>query len=106
MLTKDVTTVRVSNLHHDVSIADLYTFFQNHDLEPISPLSLCPFSTSNDATQVATVTFKSASEAKKALALRGKAVRGSNVEIDRDFMGLTTLAEPKQSKVEYVALTD
>ena len=103
MLSKDVTTVRVSNLHHDVSIADLYTFFQGYDLEPISPSSLCPCSTSNDATQVATVTFKSASKAKKALVLRGKAVRGSSIEIERDFMGLTILAEPKQPTVEYVA---
>ena len=37
-------------------------------------------------TQVATVTFKSVSEAKKALALHGKAVRGFNVEIEKDFI--------------------
>ncbi|MCJ1317977.1 hypothetical protein MMC15_003304 [Xylographa vitiligo] len=104
MLSKDVTTVRVSNLHHDVSIADLYTFFHGYDLEPISPSSLCPCSTSNDATQVATVTFKSASEAKKALVLRGKAVRGSSIEIERDFMGLTILAEPKQPTVDIIAV--
>ena len=102
MLSKDVRTVRVSNLHHGVSHADLYTFFRGYDLEPIPPLSLCPCSTVEKAAQMATVTFKSASEAKKALALRGKAVKGLNVDIDRDFMGLTILAEPQQRIVEYV----
>ncbi len=53
-----------------------------------------------DAALTATVTFGSHSDAKEALNLNGKIFRGRNISVDREFMGLTVLAAPPNSKVE------
>ena len=102
MLSKDVATVRVSNIGSDVQKAEIRDFFEKHKLTPTHDISLCPQSASSDDSQVATVTFKSCSEAKKALILNGKALRGSILEIERDFMGLTVLSRPDIPSFEYV----
>ncbi|MCJ1405434.1 hypothetical protein MMC11_008662, partial [Xylographa trunciseda] len=99
MLSKDVATVRVSNLHQDVDESKLLAFFQSHGLKAVSQSSLCKFSSRDDSSQVATVTFSSATEAKKALSLHGKPIGAYNAEIDRDFMGITVLATPQHPSV-------
>ena len=102
MLSKDVATVRVSNVGRDVQKAEIRDFFEKHKLTPTNGISLCPRSASGVDSQVATVTFKSCSEAKRALTLNGKTLRGSTLEIDRDFMGFTVLARPDNPSFEYV----
>ncbi len=100
MPLKPGATVRVVNIDPKTQEAELYKLFTDRNLTPISPGSLCPSSSAQDATQVATVTFKSSSEAKRALNLTGTLLGESKIAIDSDFMGLTALAVPKEPKLE------
>ena len=49
---------------------------------------------------VATITFDSPSNAKKALNLSGRLLAGRTLSVERDFMGLTVLGTPKHPKLE------
>lgn len=100
MPIKAGATVRVVNIDPVVQKAELCDLLGNRKLSPASPVSLFPSASAPNATQIATVTFKSPSEAKNALSSNGAVLRDSSIAIDRDFMGLTVLAAPKQSQLE------
>lgn len=97
----DLATVRVSNIPHDLEKGKLLHFFETNKVKgTLSHISLCPSTFTKDTPLTATVTFKSGSEAKKALDLTGRALCHRNVSIERDFMGLTVLAAPENPMVE------
>ena len=92
--------MRVSNVTPDLHKRDLEHSFENHGLGAIRNISLCPSSCREDAPLVATVTFKSPSDAKRALDLNEKILGRLRVSVERDFMGLTVLDAPTDSEVE------
>ncbi len=100
MQPKELSTVRVSNVSPDLHITELEHFFESHGLRTIRNISLCPSSCREDAPFVATVTFKSPSDAKRALDLNEKALGGLRASVERDFMGLTVLDAPTDSELE------
>ena len=100
MQPKELSTVRVSNVTPDLHKRDLEHFFENHGLEVKRNTSLCPSSCHEDATLVATVTFKSPSDAKRALDLNERILGRLRVSVERDFMGLTVLDAPTDPQVE------
>jgi len=97
VFSKAVKTVRVSNLDAQVQWDTLMTLFTSRGHTPKSQGSLCK---TPDGTQVATVSFRSDSEASKALSLNGELIRGKLVEIDRNFFGLTILSAPEKPSLE------
>jgi len=97
---KDLATVRVSNIPSSCRESELLHFFANSKAKKAPKASLCPSSCMPDAALTATVTFGSQSDAKEALNLNGNIFRGRNISVDREFMGLTVLAAPPNSKVE------
>lgn len=100
MQPKDSATVRVSNLSPSLKESELHDFLDRRNVNATSSISLCPHSSTGDSSLVATVTFQSSSSAKKALNLSGRVLAGRNVSIERDFMGFTVLAAPKDPKLE------
>ena len=100
MQAKDLATIRVSNLIPSLSKSQLLEFLNCRNAVSSSSISLCPQSTTQDSSLVATVTLPSQSSAKQALRLDGRVLAGRNVSIERDFMGLTVLAAPKDPKLE------
>ena len=92
--------MRVTNLQSDLQNVELQHFFARHSLKTNKVISLCPTSAEDDAPLVATVTFRTPSDAKRALELNGKVLGGRNVSVERDFMGLTTLAAPTEPRLE------
>ena len=100
MQPKHLATIRVSNLSPSLSKSQLLEFLDYRNAISSSNISLCPQSTTQDSSLVATVTFQSQSSAKKALKLHGRVLAGRSVSIERDFMGLTVLAAPKDAKLE------
>ena len=100
MQPKELSTVRVSNISPGLQIRELGHFFESHGLVTSQDISLCPSSCREDAPLVATVTFKSPSEARKALDLNGRALGGLRASVERDFMGLTVLDAPTDSELE------
>lgn len=105
MQPKNLATVRVSNLPPgflEEKLRDVLTratHLPRASANATPNISLCPH-TCKGSSQVATVTFQSQSSAKKALSLNGRVLDGRSVSIDRDFMGLTILASPKQVDLE------
>lgn len=99
---KDLATVRVSNLPPNWQREELLHLFESCKATESFKISLCASTAAEGAHSTATVTFNSGSEAKQALSLNGKVLRAYNISIDRDFMGLTVLAAPENSSVEYV----
>ena len=67
MQPKELSTVRVSNVSPGLHKRELEHFFESHGLRKIRNISLCPSSAREDAPLVATVTFKSPSDARRAL---------------------------------------
>lgn len=100
MPLKAGATVRLVNIDTCVQRSDLHNLFASHNLEATSDLSLCADSVAQNGSQVATATFRSSSEAKKALTLHGTVLHKQNIAVDRDFMGITTLAAPKDPQLE------
>lgn len=100
MQPKDLATVRESNLSPSLRKDQLHDFLDRRNTVATSNISLCPHDSAKDSSLVATVTFQSQSSAKKVLNLNGRVLAGRNVSIERDFMGLTVLAAPKDSNVE------
>lgn len=100
MQSKDLATIRVSNLSPSLSKSQLLEFLNCRNADPSSGRSLCPQSTTQDSLLVATVTFPSQSSAKQTLKLDGRVLAGLNVSIERNSMGLTVLAAPKDPKLE------
>ena len=98
--SKDLATIRVSNLSPSLSKSQLLELLHCRNADPSSGISLCPQSTTQDSSLVATVTFSSQSSANQTLKLDGRVLAGHNVSIERDFMGLTVLAVPKDPKLE------
>jgi len=99
MLPNDVATVRVTNIAPGLQKSDLNHFFESHEVN-LPQASLVASKSGQDALLVATATFGSPSEAKKALELNGKGFGLRHVCIDREFMGLTVLAAPRDPSVE------
>lgn len=106
MQPKDSATVRVSNLSPSLgrppvsSEEKLHHFFDRQHVHAKSGISVFPHSSDKDSSLVATVTFQSPSDAKRALNLNGRVLDGRNVSVERDFMGLTVLAAPSNPKLE------
>lgn len=100
MLPKDVATVRVTNIAPGSQRNELIHFFESHKVKPPQSLSLVSSKSGQDASLVATVTFRSPSDAKKALEVNGKRFGTRHVSVDREFVGLTVLAAPKDPSVE------
>lgn len=101
MQPKDLATVRVSNLSPNLGEGQLHHFFDRRNVHPTSHISLCRQSSATSSMLVATITFESASIAKKASSLNGKLLAGRLISVERDFMGLTVLGTPKHPKLEY-----
>ena len=97
MFSKPIQTIRVGNIGTEVTWEDLVTLFSSQGHNPTTCGSLCPTS---QATQVATLSFSSESEARKALSLNGKNLGNSMISVDRDFFGFTVLAAPKDPPLE------
>lgn len=104
MHSKDVSTLRISQLGPSVQKVDVLQFFGSNKLLTSPNISLCASSSSEDAPLIGTVTFKSASEAKKGLDLNGRTLGTCSIRLERDFMGFTVLAAPKNPSLEYVVL--
>ena len=100
MQPKELATVRVSNVSPGLQKRELEHFFESHGLKTIGNISLCPSSCREDAPLVATVTFKSPSDARRALDLNEKALGRLGISVERDFMGLTVLDAPTDSELE------
>ena len=100
MQPKELSTVRVSNVSPGVQRRELEHFFESHGLRTIQNISLCPSSCREDASLVATVTFKSPSDARRALDLNGKTLGRLRASVERDFTGLTVLDAPIDSHLE------
>lgn len=100
MQSKDLATIRVSNLSPSLGESRLHHFFDRRNVNATSHISLCPHTSGGESLLVATVTFESQSSAKKALNLNGRLLAGRNVSIDRGFMGLTVLAIPRHPSLE------
>ena len=100
MQPKELSTVRVSNVSPGIHIRELEHFFESHGLRTIRNVSLCPSSCREDAPLVATVTFKSPSDARRALELNEKPLGRLRVSVERDFMGLTVLDAAINSELE------
>ena len=99
MQPKDSATVRVSNLSPSLKESELHDLL-DRNVNATSSISLFPHSSTEDSSLVVTVNFQSSSSAKKALNLSGRVLAGRNVSIERDFMGFTVLAAPKDPKLE------
>jgi hypothetical protein len=97
MFSKPVKTVRVGNLDPQASWEELITLFISSGHKPLIQGSFCPAA---DGKQIATVSFQSEREAKKALSLNGKVIGSSKIELDRDFFGLTVLASSQEPLFE------
>lgn len=78
-------------------MGELIALFTGHGFKPTAHGSLCPASS---VRQVATLSFQSENEAKKALDLSGKFMGPCEIGIDREFLGLTVLAAPENPLVE------
>ena len=100
MQPKDVLTLRVSQLAPDLQKADLLHFFNRNKLRASPGISLCPSTSAQGASLVATVTFGSPSDAKKALKLDQQYLGKSSICIEREFIGFTVLATPEEPTVE------
>lgn len=94
--------MRVSNVSPGLHKRELEYFFESHGLRAIRNISLSPSSCREDAPLVGTVTFRSPSDAKRALDLNGKILGGLRASVERDFMGLTVLDAPTDSELESV----
>lgn len=92
--------MRVSELAPGTHNVYVREFFARNKLFAIGGTSLCPSGRTENAQLVGTVTFSSPSEAKKALNLNGQTLGESSILIERDFMGFTVLAAPKEPSVE------
>ena len=100
MQPKELSTVRVSNVSPGLHTKELEHFFESHGLRTIQNISLCPSSCREDAPLVATVTFKSPSDARRALDLNGKTLGRLRASVERDFTGLTVLDAPIDCQIE------
>ncbi len=103
---RNLATVRVSNIPSGCPKTELVHFFESNRIVPTPCMSLCPSTAETDASLVATVTFQSDADAKKALDLNGSCLRSSNISIEREFMGLTVLAAPEDPSLEYAIERD
>ncbi len=92
--------MRISELAPGTHKVDVRDLFARNRLAVIGDTSLCPCKTTENAPLVGTVTFSSPSEAKKALNLNGQTLGRSSIHIEREFMGFTILAAPKEPSVE------
>lgn len=100
MHSKNVSTVRISEVAPDIHEIDIRDLFARNRLAVAGGISLCPVKTTENALKVATVTFPSPSEAKKALNIKHQSLGGFSIHIERDVMGFTVLAAPKEPSVE------
>lgn len=100
MQSKELSTVRVSNVSPGLYKKELEHFFESHGLRGTGNISLCPSSCREDAPLVGTVTFRSPSDAKRALDLNEEILGGLRASVERDFMGLTVLGAPTDSELE------
>lgn len=98
---KSLDTVRVTSIDVSVTERQLVQLFENHHLRPLR-WSLCYQPSVNNDTryQVATVSFATEPEAKKALALHGCSLGDHCISVDCDFSGLTPLFSPKSPAIE------
>lgn len=103
---KNLATVRVTNIPPGCQRSELLHFFESNKIKPTPCMSLCPSTAATDASLIATVSFPSESDAKKALNLNGRPIRNSNISIEREFMGLTVLAAPENPELEYATKRD
>lgn len=97
---------RISNLSPRCQESDIRHLLISNGVNDVHGTSLCPNTSLEDASLHATVTLASASVAKKVLGLNGKMLFDYEISVDREFMGLTVLAAPENSKVEYVLGTE
>ncbi|KAG8528660.1 uncharacterized protein KY384_006347 [Bacidia gigantensis] len=104
MLSKDVATVRLSNLARTTQIVDIFRFFEARGLKQTLRSSLCTSTAARDANLVATVTFETPADAKKALSCDGESLGGKSIRVDRDFYGLTTISSPATHALDIIAV--
>lgn len=85
MQPKDLSTVRVCNLSPRLgpsAAKQLHDFLDRRNVDATSGISRCPHGSDKDSSLVATVTFQSPSDAKRALKLDGRVLARRNISIE------------------------
>jgi hypothetical protein len=90
-------TVRITNIHPDVTKDDLVKLFDCHQLQSKVYLVEC-----SDGTKTATATFTSRADIQKLFKLPGQSLmfKGEALTLDKLFLRFTTVYEGPNAKVE------